>query len=272
MRPLISYYGGKQRLATWIISHFPAHGIYIEPFCGGAAVFFAKEPVGMNLLNDTNGMIVNLYQQAKLYPEELSRLIDATPHSRSEYNRAAAIYKGKTPATDLEKAWAMYTATMQGFAHKPACGWAFVKGPVASKVPCTYVANRKRMIPDIFNHLNKAQIDCIDAIKCIERYDRVEALFYVDPPYVGTQQGTYAGYQQADFDRLLEVLKTIKGTFFLSHYANESMSEYVKANGWGVTEKQAVCSATMNRTDDSAKRTEILVTNHVPADLFTPEL
>ena len=267
MRPLISYYGGKQRLSKWIISHFPLHTSYIEPFCGGASVFFAKELAAVNVLNDTNGMVVNLYRQAKLHPEELFRMIDATPHSRSEYNRAAAIYKSKTPATDLEKAWAMHTATMQAFAKKTACGWAFEKGFEEAKTTNS-VANQKKTIRAIINHLNKSQIDSIDAIKCIERYDQKEALFYIDPPYVGTQQGPYSGYQQADFDRLLEVLKTIKGTFFLSHYANQSMSDYAAANGWMVNEKETRCHATMVR-GDLAKRTEILVTNYVPETLFT---
>ena len=255
-------------IASWIISHFPPHNPYIEPFCGGASVFFAKEPVAVNVLNDTNGMIVNLYRQAKLYPEDLFRLIDATPHSRSEYNRAAAIYKGKVEATDLEKAWAMYTATTQAFACKTACGWAFQKGGTTKSAPRT-TKNRKKMIPDIIQHLNKAQIDSIDAIACIERYDQSEALFYIDPPYIDTQQGTYAGYEQSDFDRLLEVLKTIKGKFFLSHYANQTMSDYAEANGWAVTEKETRCSATMVR-GECAKRTEILVTNHISADLFAP--
>jgi len=267
MRPLISYYGGKQRMATWIISHFPAHGIYIEPFCGGAAVFFAKAPVVLNVLNDTNGMVVNLYRQAKLYPEELSRLIDATPHSRSEHKRAYLIYKEEILATDLEKAWAIYTACMQSFAHALGAGWAFGK---ADSRTTKSIINRKGTIDSIINRLNKAQIDSIDAIECIERYDKKGALFYIDPPYVGTDQRGYTGYQQADFDRLLEVLKTIKGKFFLSHYANQTMSNYAEANGWVVTEKDTRCSTKVNRADDSAKRTEVLVTNHVTADLFTP--
>lgn len=269
MKPLISYYGGKQRLAKWIISHFPEHKSYIEPFCGGAAVFFAKEPVQLNVLNDTNGHVVNLYRQAKLNPDGLFRLIDATPHSRSEYERAAAIYKGKIEADDLERAWATYTAIMQAFGKKAAHGWAFESkfdkpnpGRKLNRSTSKW-GTQADTLPAILAHLDNAQIDSIDALSCIERYDDEHALFYIDPPYVGAHQGHYAGYTQQDFDNLLELLTTIKGTFFLSHYANEQMQQYAEDHGWECHEKEAFVSAgKRHQVSNDARRTELLVTNH----------
>ena len=267
MKPLISYYGGKQRLAKWIISHFPQHRSYIEPFCGGAAVFFAKEPVQLNVLNDTNGAVVNLYRQAKLQPDALFRLIDATPHSRAEYKRAEDIYKGKTEAEPLEQAWAVYTASRQAFGNKIGMGWAFAN-KVNSRVT-NAVLNHKTRLPEILAHLDKAQIDSIDALACIQRYDDEDALFYIDPPYVDAHQGHYAGYTQADFDALLDMLPTIKGTFFLSHYANEEMERIAEKNGWLTHAKDAFCSSgKLHQLKAGSKRVELLVTNHKPQALF----
>jgi DNA adenine methylase len=271
MKPLISYYGGKQRLAKWIISHFPQHRSYIEPFCGGAAVFFAKEPVQLNVLNDTNGAVVNLYRQAKLQPDALFRLIDATPHSRAEYKRAEDIYKGKTEADELVQAWAMYTATMQAFGSKTASGWAFaISDHENHKAPHHRLRRHKDRLPDILDLLSSIQIECKDALDCILQYDHPDALFYIDPPYIGTEQGHYAGYTQQDFNRLLEALTTIKGTFFLSHYATAMIESFALKSDWISKRKKMDCALAQGRNSngDNNARIELLVTNHKPQALF----
>lgn len=61
----ISYYGGKQKLATKILSRIPKHILYCEPFLGGAAIFFAKEPSAVEVLNDTNKELMNFYRVLK---------------------------------------------------------------------------------------------------------------------------------------------------------------------------------------------------------------
>ena len=58
----ISYYGGKQRLVKTILPNFPTHTLYAEPFCGGAALFFAKEASEIEVLNDTNSELINFYR------------------------------------------------------------------------------------------------------------------------------------------------------------------------------------------------------------------
>jgi site-specific DNA-adenine methylase len=62
MRTPLSYYGGKQQLASRILGMIPEHHVYCEPFCGGAAIFFSKEPSGVEIINDTNGEIINFYE------------------------------------------------------------------------------------------------------------------------------------------------------------------------------------------------------------------
>jgi DNA adenine methylase len=57
----VSYYGGKQQLATIILGLIPNHRLYCEHFLGGAAVFFAKEPSPVEVINDTNGQLINFY-------------------------------------------------------------------------------------------------------------------------------------------------------------------------------------------------------------------
>ena len=74
--------------------------------------------------------------------------------------------------------------------------------------------------------------ECCDALKIIRSRDSVDTLFYVDPPYVGTDQGHYDGYSQADFDALLEQLSKIEGKFLLSSFRNNQLTVAAEENGW----------------------------------------
>ena len=78
----IAYIGGKNRLASKIIEHFPDHQTYIEPFCGGAQVFFRKEPSRVEILNDLNDDIINFLRICQLHHEELVRYLQYAVVSR----------------------------------------------------------------------------------------------------------------------------------------------------------------------------------------------
>jgi DNA adenine methylase len=83
--PLVRYHGSKWRLAPWIISHFPKHIIYVEPFGGSGSVLLRKERSKIEVYNDLDGEIVNLFRVVREHGEELSHRIYLTPYARSEY-------------------------------------------------------------------------------------------------------------------------------------------------------------------------------------------
>lgn len=84
-RPALRYYGGKWKLAPWIISHFPAHKNYVEP-CGGAASVLLQKPRSpLETYNDLDGNVVNFFRVLRDRPDELIRKIRLTPWARAEY-------------------------------------------------------------------------------------------------------------------------------------------------------------------------------------------
>jgi DNA adenine methylase len=88
----ISYYGGKQSMLKNILPLIPKHIHYVEPFFGGGAVFWAKEPSSIEIINDYNDNVVNFYRVMKMRFEELQKIVQSTPFSREIYKNALLIY------------------------------------------------------------------------------------------------------------------------------------------------------------------------------------
>ena len=93
MRTCISYYGGKQNLAPEVISLFPEHIQYVEPFLGGGAVFFQKAISFNEVINDLNGWVTNFYFVVQTKYDQLEPLIKGTLHSEIHHLRAADILR-----------------------------------------------------------------------------------------------------------------------------------------------------------------------------------
>jgi DNA adenine methylase len=91
-RPIFRMYGGKFRLAPWVISHFPAHEIYVEPFGGAASVLMLKQRSRVEIYNDLFGDLVNVFRVLRdpKQAAKLTRLIRLTPFAREEYNDSHA--------------------------------------------------------------------------------------------------------------------------------------------------------------------------------------
>lgn len=84
-RPLVRYHGGKWLLADWIISHFPAHRCYVEPFGGGGSVLIRKPRSHAEIYNDLDGEIVNLFRVVRDHGQQLREKLELTPFAREEF-------------------------------------------------------------------------------------------------------------------------------------------------------------------------------------------
>ena len=276
MKPLISYYGGKQKIAARIVEEIQRipHKIYAEPFCGGCAVLYAKpEPTPSNwsnyreVINDTNELVVNLYRAARTLPSELHDLIELTPYSRVEYRRAVDICKGRIEANELEKAWALYVNTQMSFANKLNSGWGI--GLTSLNSSATWEAKRQRL-KDSLSRLKRVHIDCQDALDFIDRWDHPDALFYCDPPYIGTECGHDSGYTAEDYQALCDKLDKIQGSYILSNYPQEIQPDSAQTvirieTTMSASGKGRVRSSTAKPSEGENKRTEILwVCNRSP--------
>ncbi|WP_252722939.1 DNA adenine methylase [Treponema phagedenis] len=110
-----------------IVSLIPEHKIYCEPFCGGAAVLFAKEPSQAEVINDTNAEIINFYQVVQEDFPALQKEIMKTLHSREMHRHAKIIYENPDMFDTVKRAWAVWVQANMSFGNSIGTGFAYEK-------------------------------------------------------------------------------------------------------------------------------------------------
>jgi DNA adenine methylase len=243
MKSAITYYGGKQKLVSTILPMFPDHILYNEPFCGGAALFFAKEQSEIEVLNDTNTELINFYKVIKQDYVSLHKKINITLHSRRQHKDASVIYNNPHMFGELDRAWAVWVLASQGFASIIDGSWGYDK---AKNTTTKKIINKGIEFTEAYAiRLQNAQIECADAIYIIKGRDHDKAFHYCDPPYFNSDCGHYGGYSVHDFERLLQTLAEVEGKFLLSSYPSDILARYAKKYKW--QQKQVTQRVSVNK-------------------------
>lgn len=245
--PAFRYYGGKWRIAPWIIAQFPTHRHYVEAFAGAASVLLRKQPSTLETLNDLNGDVVNFFRVLRDHPDELVDKIRLTPWSRVEFLNAFEL--AQCPVERARRWWVIHS---QGVAAAPrTTGWRHTKDRSSRMFE---FAERERCLQNlrtIARRLTKVQIECLPALEVIKAYDSPDTLCYVDPPYVAETRGQTKCYAiewtDDDHRQLAEVLRKVKGTVVLSGYRCNLYDELY--SGWTRKGKRAGGNSGSSRTE-----------------------
>lgn len=210
MKPVVPWMGGKRRLAKHLLPLFPAHQTYVEPFAGGAALFFMKQPAKVEIINDVNGELVNLYRVIKNHLEEFIRHFKWCLVSREEYLTQKVI--NPDTLTDIQRAARFYYLQKLSFGGKVS-GQTF--GTAASAPPKLNLLRIEDDLSQAHLRLSRTLIEHLDWQECIRRYDRDYTLFYLDPPYFQTSgYGVDFGLDQ--YQKMAEIAKNAKGKVIIS--------------------------------------------------------
>ncbi|MGY3054389.1 DNA adenine methylase [Pedobacter sp. UYEF25] len=258
----ISYYGGKQKLATKILSLIPEHKLYCEPFLGGAAVFFAKQKSEIEVLNDTNKELINFYKTVQNEFVALEMEIRISLHSRDLHRKASVIYNHPDMFTEIKRAWAVWVLSSQSFSSQLDSSWGYdlSKNTTTKKI----INNRDRFTEEMAIRLQNAQIEAADALYIIKGRDTLNSFFYCDPPYFNSDCGHYDGYSEQDFENLLKVLSGLKGKFLLSSYPSPLLLKYAKLYKWNMWSVESGVS--INSKGGYLKRKVEVLTANYPID------
>lgn len=259
----ISYYGGKQKLASKIVSLIPKHTLYCEPFLGGAAVFFAKKASEIEVINDTNRELMNFYRMVKEDFVSLEKEIRISLHSRDLYRKASVMYNNPDMFPDLKRAWAVWVLSTQSFSSMLDSSWGYDK--TANNTTQKIHNKKESFTEELAIRLQNCQIESADALYIIGSRDTENSFFYCDPPYYNSDCGHYDGYSEHDYESLLFLLSKIKGKFLLSSYPSPLLAKYTKENKWhkwSINQKVSVNAKSGNQKS----KTEMLVANYPIAE------
>lgn len=191
-----------------ILEQFPEAGSfdrYIEVFGGAGWILFAKEShAKIEVCNDINGQLVNLFRVVKYHPEALQKELDWILMSREQFFDALQDTKG---LTDIQRAAKFWIAIKESFGSD-CCSFGVRPKNIEDGIA---------FLRETSKRLRKVVIENVDFEQLIKTYDRKAALFYLDPPYYNAEKYYPDRFQPEDHMRLKNALEKIQGKFILSY-------------------------------------------------------
>jgi DNA adenine methylase len=265
----ITWFGGKSRLAPKIITHFPQHKTYVEPFGGSAAVLLAKDSSPIEVFNDIDKQLFDLFRvlrDERLF-KRLRGSLELTLYSRAEFDLAKQqsddpvesarrlVVRQRQSRGGLGDRWSYCVQDAHGAGssesieaagrllvrqRQSSCGKGEDLSYSATNSQGGVASSVKRWrkgidcLPAVHRRLQNVQIECDDWRQIIRRFDTRETLFYVDAPYhIDTRVG--GGYRheltKQDHKELIARLLKIRGMVVLSGYDHETYKPLERA-GW----------------------------------------
>jgi DNA adenine methylase len=212
MKSFLAYMGGKSLLANKIIPRIPAHHCYCEVFTGASWLLFKKEESPVEIINDINSDLVTLYRVIQNHLDEFMRYLRWILVARQEFDR----FKAENPETltDIQRAVRFYFLLKCGYGAK-------INSPVFNIVttsrPRLNLLRIEEELSAVHLRLCQVYIENKGYQNVIQRFDKPDTFFYLDPPYYGCEDYYGAGiFSKEDFTTLNGLLRAISGKFILS--------------------------------------------------------
>lgn len=251
--PLVPWVGGKRRLADRLLSLFPRHDCYVEPFAGAAAVFFAKAPSDVEVLNDVNGELVNLYRVVQHHLEEFVRQFKWALSSRTVYRWLLA--QPTEPLTDIQRAARFYYLQVNAFGAKVE-GQSF--GTATTTPPGLNLLRIEEQLSAAHLRLTQVYIENLHWRECVERYDRAHTLFYMDPPYWQTE-GYGVPFELEEYVAIAAALRAMRGRAVVSLNDHPEMRRVFDGFPAETVEITYTVGGNVAGLDHSAERRELVI-------------
>ncbi len=179
-------------------------------------------------MNDSNDLVANFYRVCKTEFDLLQRLVQQTPHSRAVHTFSVQVLKNPELFSPVRVARAFRVQTAMSYGSKLRGSYGYDRSACSTGRKIHF--KRLNFTHEITERLERVDVENEDALQVIQRRDSENSFFYLDPPYINCDQGHYSGYTEADFERLLQLLTTIKGKFLLSNYPSEILERYATEN------------------------------------------
>ncbi len=258
------YFGSKNRLALKLCINLPPHNCWVEAFGGSASLTFSKKIAPIEVVNDIDSDVVNLFRQIRDNHEELCKLVSLTPYSRGELNSSRISNRSDS---DLERARKFLVQSMMainGAFGKDRGGFSYsnsyTRNSMEARASRWY--NLPERIAGVVERLRYVRIENKDARDLMDMFrNRPATLLYLDPPYLAKRSKGYNNDENNDLfhKELLTIANQSKCMIFISGYENPLYDQFLNLEtGWG---KQILLSNTRSVKGENLSRKEVVWMN-----------
>lgn len=251
MNSPISWIGGKKLLRSKVISMFPAAGVqsYVEVFGGAGWVLFGRERhAPLEVYNDIDGELVNLFRCIKYHPAELQRQLQYSLNSREMFYdfKSQAKVEGMT---DIQRAARFFLMIKISYGSDRRTFGCAKKN----------IFKMTDYLAKVSERLSEVLIEHKSYDKLILQYDKQMALFYLDPPYHTTERYYEGIFTDEDHHRLRDLLQGIQGRFVLSYNDDAFVRDLYQ--GFEITEVSRNNNLTARYTKGDKSFKELIIKN-----------
>lgn len=260
MPQFLAWMGGKAAVAKKIVSYLPQHEAYIEVFAGSAAVFFNKPRSPVEVINDINDELIDMYRVVRDEGLSVIRAVGWMPYARSLFQEAMQIYQSSKFA-EIDR---ISRAIIFIYIHKIMFNKYSPHFSAGHKVCLDYNMNLMKRLWKSRLRLDNVMIECLKFDDLIKKYDKGDnTVFYCDPPYYVTlkkKEYYKFKFEQRHHDKLAEMLKNLNSKFLLSY---DDVPEIRKMYDWAIFNKLrfTYTSSTVQDGEGQAKE-ELLISNY----------
>ena len=254
LRSPLCWVGGKSKLVGELMRRMPAHRVYVEPFAGAAWLFFAKDPVEVNVINDIDGRLMEFYRYLKTANRlgcDMSPSMEKWRRLRDRYNLGEKL----APCDYIYVLKHSYGCQPKGPTPSPShmkrCE------TLANPSECK-VSHLKRNFNRYRDLLSKAILLNKDYLDVIRRYDSKDTFFYLDPPY----HGIGCLYVSCDVspEQMARAVHGLKGKFLLSYNDHPDVRRAFR--GYKIEKVQHIYEMPRSSTGSTKQVTELLIRNY----------
>lgn len=253
-RPVIGWAGGKGRMLKYLLPLIKPHTAYVEVFGGGLALFLAKEPSRLEIINDINGDLVQFYRCCKFHHEALLDELDMVLNSRRDFED----YSRQPGLTDIQRAARWFTRNKLSFSGK---GSHFA---IQRSQSLSSRAQRQLAIQSLNRRLDKTTVEQKPWEYMVATYDNPEVLWFFDPPYPESG-GTYAGWSELDVERFCTALKKLSGQWIFTFKDCKQIRALMAGYKFKSIDRARGISNNLGAKQSARYREIIIVSGHVSA-------
>ncbi len=253
LRPPITRMGGKSKLRNKIISLIPKHICYVELFFGAGWVYFGKKPSQVEVINDIESELINLFRMIKYHAPEIERMLEYEFSGRDIFTE----YKNYTVEciTEIHRAVRFLYLISQSFAGK---GGTYGYSTIGKPKP--HIFYKDGVLAKLKERLSNTYVENLSFEKVIEKYDRMDTLFFADPPYLGTAGYTHEHeFEEKEHLLLMNSLRSIKGKFLLTINDHPQVREWYR--GYNIQNTEVNYSISRERKARKKYR-ELIIMNY----------